>query len=238
MVQLILLESAEGVCSLCWSSGFLKHLRSLSMVNLYLYQLWSLTHNFYNLDTNNLYFLWNKTRCKWSLFCYARRNFFVRISIVFVKALVQCWYVQITVVYLSTLQKSSQVSQIFAIFTKLYESPYKCFCLIGETWCKRNKYLCLFCGNKCSWEAIFFELSKISKPQNFWNLLISCVWALLRHRFWIWVYRSTVSLSVKRWFTQNSELAFQFFHQKGFFGKVFYLLIHVVIVSLLLAIIK
>ena len=51
----------------------------------------------------------------------------------FLKTLVECWHVQITVEYLSTLQKSSQVSHIFAIFTKLYGLSFECFCLIGET---------------------------------------------------------------------------------------------------------
>ena len=43
------------------------------------------------------------------------------------KALVECWHVTIIAVYHFALQKSSQVSRSFSIFTKLYGSSYECF---------------------------------------------------------------------------------------------------------------
>ena len=72
-----------------------------------------------NSEISYFCFLYKKTRDKRSLFSYTRRHAIVWISNVFSKAPVKCWQVQITEEYLPTSQKSLQVSQLSAIFTKL-----------------------------------------------------------------------------------------------------------------------
>ena len=118
---------------LCWFSGCLRHLHFLFMVYLWLQRWRSLIQDFYDSEASYYCFLWKKTRDKRSFFCCGRRNSCFRISNAFLKALIECSrHVQITVVYLSTLEKSSQASRSFSIFTKLYRSSDKWFCLIGE----------------------------------------------------------------------------------------------------------
>ena len=63
------------------------------------------------------------------------------------------------------------------------------------------------------------ELTEMGKKKNFLNQKISCVRALLRLRVWVWAEKSAVSVNI--FFEKNTKLAFQFFHQMKFFGKVF-----------------
>ena len=71
--------------------------------------------HFYNLGVSHC-FLWKKTRYKWSLFCRTHtKKLRTKNFKYFLKALIECWNVQIIVGYHPTLQTSSQVSRIFAI---------------------------------------------------------------------------------------------------------------------------
>ena len=64
---------------------------------------------------------------KRSLFCYARRHCSICISNIILKVLVECRHIQITAEYLSMSQKSSQVSRVFVIFTKLFARQMNVF---------------------------------------------------------------------------------------------------------------
>ena len=76
-----------------------------------------------------------------SLFCYTRRHFSVLISNVYLKALVECWHVHVTLEYISALQKSTQVLWVFSHFPKTIHATGNFFGLIRKNWSVRYNAL-------------------------------------------------------------------------------------------------
>ena len=59
--------------------------------------------------------------CSFAHFCFLWKNTLKCLNFkCYFKALVKCWNIHITAVYLSMLQKSSQPLSVFIIFTKLF----------------------------------------------------------------------------------------------------------------------
>ena len=76
--------------------------------------------DFCNSEKSHLCFLFKKKWDNQSLFCYTRRHSSVSISNVYLKALVECWHVHVTLEYLSASQKSTQVLWVFLPFSQNY----------------------------------------------------------------------------------------------------------------------